>query len=445
MVIIILIAILLFGGLLSVFIVERASMLERIGLSFLLGIGLTTLFTFYLSWMGMKITPSNISILLLVLLAISYLLCLFLKRKPEIFIPNFRKLYFSLNWLERLILFVVILLFILSFILTIFYPVYAWDALALYDFRGKVIAELGYFVQRQSQFEYFAHYPLLTSLTHTFIFIFGGTNPQFTYSIYYMVFICIFFSQIKSDVGRLAAFISVLFLVTNPDIFQHSIISYTNLPYTVFYVVGVLYLYKALTSNRNNLIALSSILIGLSTWARSDEPFWLTGSLLILIYSIYKKSLLPIILYSPIFLLIQRPWMTFVTNIFGQALSTTGQINLVGNALTSGIDIQRVGNILIYLYKNVVQSWGLICMPFLIAVAINIKSGFNKNHTLLLIIIIINLLGLIAGAYVFSLNVPEWKDIPDSASRLAMFFPSLMIYYTTLVLTSTFSMNKRKS
>jgi len=144
--------------------------------------------------------------------------------------------------------------FVLSFTLTIYYPVYVWDALALYDFRAKIIAQTGFFVQVAGNFTYFAQYPLLTSLTHTIIYLFGGNNPQFTYSIYYVSFAVIFFSLINKESGRLIALIASLFLVTSPEIFQHSIIAYTNLPYTILYVVGVLYLYKAVTKNKYNYI-----------------------------------------------------------------------------------------------------------------------------------------------------------------------------------------------
>jgi len=73
---------------------------------------------------------------------------------------------------------------------------------------------------------------------------------------------------------------------------------------------------------------------------------------------------------------------------------------------------------------------------------VDIKNKFSHYRLIMLYIIIINLLGLIAVTYIFSLEVSGWKDIPDSALRLAMFFPPLMIYYVGLVFAAAFIKQK---
>lgn len=443
MVIIIFTLIILFGFLLSVGIIEKMGILERFGVSYLLGVGLTTLLVFYSSWIGMKITVWHVLILVTSLITLCILICLKFKHKVGLKFPDIKKIYAGLVWSEKLILIFIALILSLSLILTIYYPVNAWDALALYDFRAKIIASLGYFVQIQGNFTYFSQYPLLTSLTHTIIYLLGGNNPQFTYSLYLISFAFIFYSVIRNDAGRFIALLATLFIVTNPEIFQQSIIAYTNLPYTVFYVVGMIYIYKAVTQNKNSYILLSSLLVGLSTWVRADEPFWLTGAIVIIVYSIYKKSLKPILIYFPIFLFIQQPWGVYSSQLFGQAYSTGGQFALAGKSVISGINISRVIDVSIYIYKNVISSWGLISIAFMIAFIVDIKNKLNHNSLIMFFVIIIDLLGLFAGTYIFSLGVADWKDIPDSALRLAMFFPPMMIYYIGLVFATAFNKQKQ--
>lgn len=423
-------------------IAPETNMFERLGLSYLLGVGLVTLLTFYLSWLGLKITSNHILAIVAVLIVSSYLLCLKLKREIHLVLPNFRKIFLDMEWYERAVLFIILFVFGLSFVLMIYYPVNAWDALALYDFRAKIMASLGYFVQIQGNFTYFSQYPLLTSLTHTIVYLFGGNNPQFTYPFYLISFALLVFSLARKDVGRFVAMATALFIVTNPETLQNSLIAYTNLPYTVFYVIGVIYLYKAVKDNKNVYIFLSALLIGLSTWVRADEPFWLTGAIVIIIYSIYKKSLIPSLVYFPIFLLIQQPWSIYAAHLFGQSYSTTGQLTLVGKSVLSGVNFGRILDVTIFIYKNVVLSWGFISAAFLIAIIVDIKNKFSHYRLIMLSIIIINLLGLIAGTYIFSLEVSGWKDIPDSALRLAMFFPPLMIYYVGLVFAAAFKKQK---
>jgi hypothetical protein len=49
--------------------------------------------------------------------------------------------------------------------------------------------------------------------------------------------------------------------------------------------------------------------------------------------------------------------------------------------------------------------------------------------------IIINLIGLFVGTYIFSYKVLEWKEIADSATRMAMFFPPLILFYSGMVIS----------
>ena len=87
-----------------------------------------------------------------------------------------------------------------------------------------------------------------------------------------------------------------------------------------------------------------------------------------------------------------------------------------------------------FLYKNVFLSWG---GAFIVFVILFVRSVFlkQKENNYLLATQIILLVGmLIGGTYLFSFIFPEWIDIPDSATRMAMFFPPLFIYYIALEL-----------
>lgn len=433
MTVIIFLLITYFGYLFSHLLIKEMSLLERLGLSYLLGIGLFTLLIFFGSWMGIKISTMSVLISLLLLLIILQFLCDVLKRNTKIRLPKILLLVGELNLYEKLTFSLIVIVIGLSFLMTSYYPVNVWDALALYDFRAKIIAQMGYFTQIANQFTYFAHYPLLTSLTHTIVYLFGANNPQFTYSLYLISFAAIFFSIIKKNSGRLVALLATLILVSSPIIFKHSTLAYTNLPYTVFYVTGVAYLYFSVINDRLDYMFVSSLLIGLSTWARAAEPFWVTGIVLVLVYSTYKKSLYPLFVYLPTFLIIQQPWNIYLTHYFGKIASTSDQIMSASGILFGQIDVQRVVDVSTYIYKNILLSWGPIAILFLVTIFIDLKNKSIRKHLTLLLVIFTNILLLFIGTYVFSINTKEWKDIPDSARRMSMFFVPLMIYYVGLV------------
>jgi hypothetical protein len=426
--------IVIFGYLLSLSIIKNLPFLERVGLSYLFGIGFITLVLFLSSWLGIKITPINILTTLLFLIMSSLGICNLLRRKIEIKVPNLRRYLISLKWYEKIILLLIGATFLSSFLISLYYPVNSWDALALFDFTAKIIAQTGYFVQIVDQYFYFAQYPLLVSLGHTIVYLFEGKNPQFIYPLYFLSFAFIFFSLLRRESTRFIALLGTLILVTNPRLFTHSTIAYTNLPYTVFYVVGTIYLYIAIVRNKTQYLFMSALLIGLGTWARSAEPLWLTEILIVIIYALHKKSIYPALIFILPFFIIQQPWNIFQARLYGETLSTAGQLSLISKILSTGVDIKRILEVTLYVTRNIVGSWGPILAIFLIVVFFDIKSQFKKKSLIMLLIILANFIAVYVGTYLFSIKYEEWIDIPDSAIRMSMFFPPLMIYYISLAL-----------
>ena len=432
-VLLIFILIVVFGYLFSSLIIRDLPLAERAGLSFLLGIGLVTLLLFFSSWAGIKITAVGILTMVSGLIAFLFFVLGLLKRKTEIGLAKVPRIFKKFNRTEKIICLVMGIIFSSSLLIALYYPVYAWDALALYDFTAKIIAQTGYFVQIANQYFYFAQYPLLVSLGHTIVYLFGGSNPQFIYTFYFMSFALIIYSVVRKESPRLVGLLAALLLVINPRLFGHSTIAYTNLPYTVFYVVGIIYLYQAIVRDRHDYLLMSSLLIGLSTWARAVEPLWITEILIVLIYSIYKRSFYPLLIFLLPILMIRQPWNIFQARLYGGVYSTSGQFSLIGKILEQGIDFRRILDVSVYIYKNVITSWGPIFALFLIAIFFDLKSKLNKKNVKLLLIIFANFLTILIGTYFFSVRFNEWKDIPDSAVRITMFFPPLMIYYISLV------------
>ncbi len=427
--IIILILILYLGYLSSYVMAKKLPLLERLGLSPLLGIGLTTVIMFFYSWAGVKISSASVSLMVLSLVVVLRLTCLLFRRQIGLNPPNVFKIIKNLKWYEKLLCLSIFAVLLLSFVLATYFPVNVWDALALYDFRGKIIAETGYFVQIAGQFDYFAHYPLLTSLTHAVVYLSGGSNPQFTYPLYLASLSLIMFSGIRRFAKRPIALIATLVVVMTPQFFEHSTIAYANLPYAVYYVVGILYLFFSIREDRLDYLLLASVLIGLSTWARSAEPFWITGIIIVTIFSLYKKSLYPLFSYLPGFLIIQQPWRIYLASLYGGHYSTLGQFSYSANAVLNFITFQRIIEVAAYIYRNIILSWGPIILLFLIALLIDFKRALRGRNKIILLILTLNFLALFGGVYLFSVTINEWREIPDSARRMAMFFIPLLIFY----------------
>lgn len=407
------IQIILFGYLLTEYILRKESTVGLLGLSLPVGLGLLTLLIFYFSVIGFKITSGHV---FLVSTSLLLILLIFKRSSKKTRVPAIK-----FDKIDLLLITIISAFLIISLVIAIYKPVSAWDALALYDFRAKVIAKEGFFIQIARDIYYFAHYPLLTSLGHTFVYLWGSSNPQFLYPLFFISMALVLFNSIKKETSTKVSLIAVLLFVTNPEYFYHSTIAYTNLPYAFFVVSGLIYFYRFLKTDKIGFLTVSSLLIGLSTWVRSGEPFWLVPLGFLLIYSLVKRNFKTITIYSIIFLAIQQPWRIYQGMLFGSGYSTIGQINIAFQYTIKTPDIKRLLEVVVFTWNNIFAKWGPVFYLFILSILLEAKALLKNGRYLLLLILIANYILLIGGTYIFSQTFLDWEKIPDSARRMLCF------------------------
>jgi len=418
-----------FGYLVSLLVNPDDNPLEKCGLSYLLGSGLFTFILFIFSLLGIKIDTSSIFILLIGLIILLSIILGDKKRSLLHDLKNLKKSYLHLSPMEKLVGVFISGFILVSLVSTLYWPVNEWDALALYDFRAKVITSTGYFAQVAGNYPYFAHYPLLTSLLHAIVYISKGNNPQFVYSLQFLSFVMIFGATLRKFASRRASLLATLLVVSNPILLRHSTISYTNLPYSIYLVLGMIYLYLSMKKQNIRYLVLSGLLVGLSTWTRDVEPFWLTGIAVIVIYAFWKRKFLYPFFYAIPFFAIQLPWRYLMVKLFGKSRGITDQLSGAAVELVQRADIGRIKEILVFIYQSVIVSWGYLFPFFIVLILLGLIRKTKLSIDMFLLIIGINFGILIAGTYLFSINYVGWNHIPDSALRMAMFFIPLIIFY----------------
>jgi hypothetical protein len=374
-----------------------------------------------------------------------------MRRRLDIKLIRLFEMFSGLNMYDKIIIFCIVALFIGSFAITFYFPVYIWDALALYDFRAKIIAQVGFYTQIANNFFWFGGYPLFTSLSHTVVYLFGGKNPQFIYSLMYVAFVFIFYGRIREFISKRYSLLSSLILATTPVIFDHSTFAYTNLPYSIFLSLGTIYLYTWFVKQKPvGFLLLGAIMTGLSTWTRSAEPFWIVNILLLGILAVYKfkKYFVQTILYVITFLAIREPWNIVNYYILGPqevskpSLAVVETKSYLSTILGTTFNFGRIIEVLVFIYKNVIVSWYPLLFLFLFCVVLNVRGLLKNKISIFLLIIFIYFILLLYATYIYTFGVAYWSVIPDSARRMAMFFIPMMIYYIGLTLGQTASTTK---
>lgn len=452
LVIIAMLLIVLFGFLLVVILIPKMGFIERIGASFLLGLGIYTFLMFCYSTLGIRITFISTFLSLLILNILLLFLNRILKRKLNLGISDFINSFRQSPLIVKIAVILLGLIGLMSLLFTLYYPVYIWDALALYDFRAKVIAETGYFSQIANNYFYFSQYPLLTSLSHTIVYLFGGNNPQFIYSLLYISFLFVFYGALREFASRKVSLLTTILLSSAPELFEHSTFAYTNLPYVIYITLGTIYMFIWIVKQKPvGYLILAGLLTGLSTWSRSSEPFWAVNLLIIFAYSLfkYRKHILSPIWYCLSFFPIKWIWLKVYYSVMGTSNSTMSFVasELMGmkNSLFQyGFNFKRMIEVTIFIYEKVVLTWYPLLLVFILFLLLNVLAikSVKKQVIIFLVFLAINFGLLIYGTYVYSLSFPYWEAIPDSARRMAMFFIPLMIFYIGL-LSNNFIANKK--
>jgi len=438
------------GALLAV-LVKTKSFIEVLGLGFILGTFMFTLsLIFYHSFTG---SPINVQAVFIVSGGMTLLLSPFIPRLL-ILSRQSQSILKKISRMSLAIKIVIGILFTLVFISAIqnfFWPITDWDAMALYDFRAKIVAETGSFSLGR-ELGYFYQYPPFTSLLHTSVYVLGFQRAKIWYSFLYGSFLLVFYSLSRKQTSPSLSLSATLALAVNPLIAEHAIIAYTNLAYTMFLGLGIVYLWQWFTTRDSQSVILGGVLVAASCWSRSSEPFWLVGVMLLVGIAFLAmkhkiiKSFIFSILGALLIFWLRTVWPHFTapflatvieqiepvsedgtaSQMFSQIAGLTGYFKIFAR-IDLATFVERFVEVSKYFYNNVASVFALYFFPGMILLFFDIKS--KQYRSLLRWMTTIDYVFLIfLGTFLFSFSFDSWNEIGGSANRMSMFLIPLFIF-----------------
>jgi len=420
---------------------KKTHILERVSVGFLLGSGIFTFILFLANWwltIPFKTVYSLLILLFLNIIALVInILAKRMRKEKELFDYhfNFGEEFEKLNVIEKITVGLTLFLFLSSLIHNIYWPVTDWDALAVYDFRAKTFVITG-FMQDAITRGYFTGYPLYTSIIHTFLYLLNFKNPVFIYTLIYIsLILTLFFVIYKISGKRLFSLVFALFISINSALYGHSIMSYTNLPYTVFLAVGFAYLIYSFHRKLSLTYFYAGILlISLSSWVRASEPFWLLGVSFVIIFLIYSKKAIHVlsslaILYLPRFL-----WFKFLSNSkIIEGSYDTGALSATKGLISNFLNLDQP-KIISYFYNNMLLPYNALLLAFLASLILLIyfvfvkkmvKFNLRDDQSIFIFLpsalVILSILIMLLGIYIFMFLFGDYAfQIAGSAERSSM-------------------------
>lgn len=394
-----------------------AGKIERFGLAFILGAGFTTFLWFIGYRIGLSLNLVNFGIASLTTVGLGFVLSRVLHLSP---LPKQQK---PLSKSEKYLSITIIFLLLSAFIIGSYNPLSAWDSIALYDFRGHAIA-ISHSLSDFEGLSYYLSYPLMTSLVHALVYMLGGVNAQGIHAIIFSSFIAIIYGRLSEWMKPKYVLLTCLLIILQNEIFSHATFAYTNLPYTTYLLAGLLY---AVSSGKYSML-LAGFMLGLSTWVRSAEVFWIAGIILLIYEGFKSRRLLQAIIGVGIILVARYGWTSYVSAIL---LS----INEPVESLTTHISISilpvilhNLPQIMHYINEYLIQPYLINWLLVIPTALICITHRHSRLFSLLCGLILSTGL-VVVGVMVFSTFFETWDQIGDSAKRMILF----IIPYTTII------------
>jgi hypothetical protein len=431
-----------FGYQLSKILLSSVERLEQICLGYVLGIGLFTFVWFLVNLAGVSYNLVSGLVLLLSLNIVLFIVCKIIgktkREKPFVGFSYFKKL----NIVETSLLGITIFLCVSALIQDIYWPIRYWDSLTLYDFRAHLFAQTGSMQNAIAAGSFFG-YPLLTSLAHTWVYLLGGTNPNFLYALLYISLLIVFYFNLKKlNIGRTITFFLTAMVAVSPRLFDHTQWAYTNLPYSIYIILGSIYLFFGIRNKNLGAYITSALLIALSTWTRSTEPFWLSCLAIAIIIPPFQRKWFWPFIYSFILASIMLPWRYFqfingssTMNVAAQVVSTskTTVTNLFQFTILKSVFDYVMANV-IYMYLGYFVIFGIIIIG---------KIFIKSKNWIIILLIMINLGIIFCGTLVFATSFAGWHEIPDSLSRMAMFMPTIILFLCAEFISELKNINEK--
>lgn len=422
----------LVGFLISSFLSKN--FIEKIGLTSIFGTVFTT-YLFFTNHAFFNIALDSFHLFSLLIISNFILLILYNKFLPKVKIKHEIKTIYDKfltvkanDTFSFFCLMTLLVVVIHTFVQNIYWPLYDWDALALYDFRAKVFAYT-HSMASGVELGYFYHYPPYTSILHSFNYLVGVSHARIWYSILYSSLLLVFYYILRKKLTLRLSILGTFLLAICPGIYGHAFVAYTNLAYSIFTALGFLYFILWLEDGDKKELLKGALLIGFSTWVRTSEPFWLAAFIVFAIGLLkYPKQFIWISISGLIVYYFKYPWAIYISKIQNTAIAGTFHaiktINFDGSVF--GI-FDRFRIIFIFLKQNVFPIHKVYALPILLSLYSAVH--YKEKHRIWEFTIFATLVGIIIlGTFLFSYLFPGWQEIPDSAARMSMVLYPITIY-----------------
>lgn len=412
------------------------SLFEKFGLSFIIGIFVTTVAMLVLDLIGIPLTASAIIATQLMITAIAGFSFFrnFNKSIERIKSRDYKLPKFNMIWM----VFIAFTIYIeyMNFAKCMYFPTFDRDSLAGFETMGYITA-MEHTYKNLSIFDgdyipaingagsYITYAPMV-QLSYAYVYLLGAQTSKIIPALMFMFFLISFYGVTRRMAGDTLAAIATFFVSITPEMTAFSSMSITNVIHAVYASLGIMYI--AVWWSKKNIYDLitGALLLGANMWTRTDGIVFIGAAFVIVLVNLIKtKQMKPLFWFLGLTVAPALFWVIFqkATGIFAESITIT----------TPYYDKVKMMKIIYYvmdLFTNT-QFYGWTFVAFAIAFIANIWFIIKRGDNLAVLAMMV----MAYVAYMIMLYQIDykWDTIENvlmySAKRFMFCFAPIVWYY----------------
>ncbi|MDR0349582.1 MAG: glycosyltransferase family 39 protein [Tannerella sp.] len=307
---------------------HRFSLPEKLGMSFIIGVGIQTLLMAILDLLSIPLTITSIFIFSFIILLAALFFCH--KTKNEL-INEFKSFSFRhINCKQYMVILWLIVLIAVGYIeflnweKCVYFPTFDRDSIVGFDFMGRVIAHehkmglSGYFTGEYSflgnKGASYTHYTPFVHLSYAYVYLLGAETSKMINALFFLSFIITFYAALRNKITPTLAISATLFTLLVPEFTAFSSMSATNVLHATYASLAVIYAWLFFNTNQKRYFGLMIILSALNIWTRQEGIVFIAAIACMLLIKAVKnkpfKKLL--VIYSVLTVLPFIYWLVYL-------------------------------------------------------------------------------------------------------------------------------------
>ncbi|MDA2922420.1 glycosyltransferase family 39 protein [Patescibacteria group bacterium AH-259-L07] len=264
--------------------------LYRLALSYGLGAGVLTIFMLLLAFMRISLILSFLAPVIIAVLIVCFVI---IKRNHYIIFEKISRIP-KLSRLEILMVAIIVFEVIFVFSQGLLRPIFAFDALANWSLRAKVIfteniipleTSHPFYLGGGGHINYPLHLSLFQAWTALWMGSFYDSMISALFALYFLCLIGLVYAGLRYFCSRKYSLLFTMFLSTMPLITYHGFSAYADLPLAFYFTGAVISFYVFIKKQQTPYLYISGLFAGIGSWTKFEGI--LLAVVLFVVVSVY--------------------------------------------------------------------------------------------------------------------------------------------------------------